>query len=195
MKLVRSITVLAVAAVATPFLVGSSAARAAPTNHTASSDAGVAPAATGPLAKEDRDFLVDAAQGGMLEVELAQLAKKQGASEDVKRFAQRMIDDHRHLNQQLADFARQASLTLPTALDEKHQAKLDKLARLGGDDLDKQYIDNMVSEHEEDVKAFEHQAKDAKDPGLRRLAALALPTLIDHLAGAHQIQNRITGKK
>ncbi len=59
------------------------------------------------MAKEDRDFFEDAAQGGLLEVKLAQHVVKQGASDDVKRFAQRMVDDHTKVNQRLAELARQ----------------------------------------------------------------------------------------
>jgi putative membrane protein len=146
------------------------------------------------LAKEDRDFFEGAAQGGLLEIKLGQLVVKQGASDDVKRFAQRMIDDHTKLNQRLAEVARQEGLSMPQELDKKHQDKLDKLAKLGGPKLDQEYINEMVDEHKDDVKAFEKQAKDGKDPAIKQLAQATLPTLNEHLTMAHQIHDRLYKK-
>ncbi len=49
----------------------------------------------------------------------------------------------------------------------------------------------MVSEHRDDVKAFERQAKEGKDPGLKQFAASTLPTLQEHLTQARQIHERL----
>src|SRR5829696_4713178 len=46
------------------------------------------------LSSHDRDFLMDAAMGGLMEVELGRLAAQQGTSDTVKQFGQRMVDDH-----------------------------------------------------------------------------------------------------
>jgi putative membrane protein len=143
------------------------------------------------LAKEDRQFFDDAAQGGLLEVKLGQLVVKQGATDEVKRFAQRMIDDHTKLNQRLADVGQKEGLSVPQDLDKKHEEKVDKLAQYSGTKLDQEYIGAMISDHEDDVKAFEKQVKEGKDPGLRQLAASALPTLNEHLALARQIEEHI----
>src|SRR5215212_11368376 len=57
------------------------------------------------LSSHDRDFLMDAAMGGLLEVELGRLAAQQGASDTVKQFGQRMVDDHSQANTQLMTLA------------------------------------------------------------------------------------------
>jgi putative membrane protein len=138
-------------------------------------------------AKEDREFFDDAAQGGMLEVKLGQLVVKQGAGDEVKHFAQRMIDDHTKLNQRFTELGGKEGLSTPLELDKNHQDKLDKLGRVSGSKLDLEYMADMVSDHENDAKAFEKEAKDGKDPGLKQLAASALPMIHDHLSQARQI--------
>jgi putative membrane protein len=143
------------------------------------------------LTKEDRQFFDDAAQGGLLEVKLGQLVAKQGGSDEVKRFAQRMVDDHGKVNQRLADLAQKEGLIAPQELDKKHQEQVDKLAQYSGTKLDQEYMGAMVSDHEDDVKAFEKEAKDGKDPGLRQFAASTLPLLNEHLALARQINDHI----
>src|SRR4051812_6135118 len=70
-----------------------------------------APPKAGTLDSADRKFLNDAAMGGLLEVRLGQLATKQAVNEDVKKFGQRMIDDHTKLNGDLTKFAQQKGVT------------------------------------------------------------------------------------
>lgn len=152
---------------------------------------GAAPAGNTQLTKDDREFMDEAAQGGLLEVKLGQLVAKHGASDDVKRFAQKMVDDHTKVNQQLTDLAHQQGVTLPQELDKKHQEKLDKFSQLTGDKLDQEYMSDMIAEHKDDVKAFEKVAKDSKDLALKQLAAGTLPTLNEHLTQARQIYDRI----
>lgn len=144
------------------------------------------------LAKQDSDFFEDAAQGGLLEVRLGQLAVKNATNEEVRKFAQRMIDDHTKVNTQLAQIGHQKKgITVPSALDKKHQKEVDKLAQQTGAKFDRDYMSRMIDDHENDVKAFDKQAKDGKDPDLKQLAAGALPTLQDHLTQAKEIEARL----
>src|SRR5689334_7011023 len=46
--------------------------------------------AMGNMSSQDRDFVMDAAMGGMMEVELGRMAAQQGTSDAVKQFGQRM---------------------------------------------------------------------------------------------------------
>jgi putative membrane protein len=164
-------------------------AAAAPARSAASQHADRVHAAN--LSKEDRDFLNDAAQGGLLEVKLGEVAVKQAGSDDVKKFGQRMIDDHTKVNSRLADIARDAGVILPTELTKKQQDDVTKLSQLAGAKFDKEYMSRMVDDHEHDVKAFEKASKDSKDPALKQFAASTLPTLHEHLTMAKQIDDRI----
>ena len=143
------------------------------------------------LSKEDRDFFDSATQGGLLEIKLGQMVTAKGASDDVKRFAQRMVDDHTKVNQRLADIGQKEGLSMPQELDKKHQDELDKMSQYAGTKLDQEYMDRMVSEHKDDVKAFEKESKDGKDTSMKSFAASTLPTLNEHLALAKQINDRI----
>jgi putative membrane protein len=126
----------------------------------ASTSSGSAPSQQGPaagmLGKQDLDFFEDAAQGGLLEVKLGQLAVKQAASDDVRKFGQRMVDDHGKLNARLMEIGHdRKGVAVPHELDKKHESVVDKLAQLGGAKFDREYMDMMVNDHQSDVKAFE----------------------------------------
>jgi putative membrane protein len=50
--------------------------------------------AKGKPAMADTHFAKEAAQGGMAEVKLGQLAQERGSNDAVKSFGKRMVDDH-----------------------------------------------------------------------------------------------------
>ena len=88
----------------------------------------------------DKMFLHKASEGGYAEVQLGQLAAQKASSDDVKKFGQKMVDDHTALNDQMKPFAEAAGLQPPTKLSSKDQAEYDKLNGLSGDAFDKEYL-------------------------------------------------------
>lgn len=138
------------------------------------------------LGHADRKFVEDAARGGMAEVQLGQLAAQKAQSPDVKKFGQRMVDDHGKANDQLKQIAANKGVELPADLDRSAKREHDKLSKLNGADFDREYMKHMVSDHRKDVKDFEKEAKSAKDADIRNFASSTLPTLQEHLQQAQQ---------
>ncbi|WP_437295125.1 DUF4142 domain-containing protein [Sorangium sp. So ce426] len=143
------------------------------------------------LDESDREFLEEAGQGGLLEVRLGQLAQQRAASPDVKRFAQRMIDDHSAMNKRLAALAQQKGVPVQQELSREHREEVDELSRKTGAAFDRKYMSEMVDDHEDDVEEFEEAAKDAKDADVKRFATTALPLLREHLAMARQVYDKV----
>ena len=133
------------------------------------------------MSSQDHNFVMDAAMGGMMEVELGRVAAQRGSSDAVKQFGQRMVDDHGAANQELMTLAASKGMTLPTALDEKHQQQVTKLSGMSGAEFDRAYSKRMLSDHEKDVKEFERQSTKGGDPEIRAFATKTLPTLQEHL--------------
>jgi len=139
------------------------------------------------LSAADQTFVKKAAQGGMAEVELGKLATQKASSEDVKKFGQRMVDDHTKANDQLKQIAANKGVTLPTDLDSKDQALKDRLSKLDGEKFDQAYMKNMVRDHTKDVSEFRKESTSGKDSDLKSFASQTLPTLEDHLKEAKNI--------
>ena len=133
------------------------------------------------MSSQDRNFLMDAAEGGMMEVELGRIATQNGASDAVKQFGQKMVDDHGQANTELMSIATSKGVTLPTELNEKHRAQVTKLQGMTGADFDREYSKMMLSDHNKDVAEFEKQSTKGTDPDLKAFAAKTLPTLQQHL--------------
>lgn len=143
------------------------------------------------VAQEDLDFAAEAAQGGLMEVRLGELAQQQGKAQAVKDFGERMVQDHGAANDKLKQIAEQKGIELPQDLAEEAQATLEELQQQQGAEFDQAYIDEMVSDHEEDVAAFEDYVENAQDQDLRAFAEETLPTLREHLEMARQTQEQV----
>lgn len=137
--------------------------------------------AMGSLNSQDSNFLMDAAMGGMMEVELGRVAAQKGVSDAVKQFGQKMVDDHSAANTELTSIASGKGITLPATLDEKHQAHVTKLSAMSGAEFDRAYGKMMLSDHTKDVAEFEKQSTKGTDPDLKAFAGKTLPTLQEHL--------------
>jgi len=143
------------------------------------------------VAQEDMDFATEAAQGGLMEVRLGELAQQQAKAQAVKDFGQRMIEDHGAANAKLMQIAEQKGIELPEDLSEEAQGTYDELQQQSGAAFDEAYMDEMVSDHEDDVAAFEDYVENAQDPDLRSFAEETLPTLQEHLDMARQTQEQV----
>ena len=133
------------------------------------------------------DFWTDAAMDGMTEVALGNLALQRAQNESVKQFAQQMVTDHTAANNELTQIASGKNVTLPAAIDAKHQAMVDKLSKLSGADFDREYMKMMVKDHEKAVKMFQDQSQKGTDADAKAFAAKTLPTLQGHLQMARTV--------
>ena len=149
---------------------------------------------SGKLAPADRQFIKKAAEGGLAEVQLGQLATEKADSQDVKQFGQRMVDDHTKANDQLKQVASQKGVTVPDKLSPKDAATKARLEKLSGKAFDRAYMRDMVMDHTKDVSEFRLESKNAKDPDVKNFASQTLPTLQDHLKEAKSIAPK-TGAK
>lgn len=175
---------------------GQSGAAAAQEGHAKQGKkaAGKAAAAAGSQAA-DSTFVKEAASGGMMEVELGRMAANQASNEDVKKFGQRMVDDHSKANNELSALAQKKNITLPTEMGKKEQATRDHLAKLNGAAFDKAYMQHMVTDHTKDVREFDRESKSGKDPDVKAWAGQTLPTLQDHLRNAKQVSSELSGAR
>jgi len=139
----------------------------------------------------DWKFFKEAAQGGMAEVTLGQMAANKAESETVKSFGQQMVTDHGKANQELKDLAVAESVTLPTEMSTDAKALQKKLSSLSGTEFDKTYMEEMLRDHKKDIAAFQEQAQQGKDLEVKNWAEKTLPTLQEHYALAQTTSSKI----
>lgn len=157
----------------------------------ASTDTGANTMSATPVSEDDANWAVEVANAGMTEVELSKVAKEKATTQRLKDFADMMVNDHGQANDQLKQLAATKNITLPANLSDASQKKLDDLNKKTGKDFDKQYMDDMLSDHKGAVDKFQKASNDLKDPELKSFAEQTLPKIQIHLDSI----KAISGKK
>lgn len=140
-------------------------------------------------ATDDQAFVTQAAQGGMAEVELGNVANTQGSSDMVKQFGKRMANDHMKAGAELATAAAADGLTVPTSPSAKQKTTESRMKAMQGARFDKAYANAMIKDHRETVALFEREAKMGSSEKVKAFAQETLPTLNDHLKMAEDLKS------
>jgi putative membrane protein len=127
-------------------------------------------------------FVQQAAAANQFEIESSQLALQKAQNDKLKQFAQRMIDDHTKIADQMKQTLEQAKLPEPPAqLPPEQQALLDKLKNENGAAFDRNYFMDQLSGHRKAVRLIGSYARTGSDPALKKLAANTLPVIREHM--------------
>ena len=144
------------------------------------------------LDPSDRKFMMEAAKGGLMEVDAGNMAQQNAANQRVKDFGAMMVRDHSKANDELKTLASSKGINLPLdSLKSANQKHLDQMQKMQGKAFDSHYVSMMVSDHKKDVSEFEKQSKNAKDPDLKAWASRTLPTLQMHLDSIQAINKTV----
>jgi putative membrane protein len=147
---------------------------------------------------EDRDelqnaseFAVDATTANMLEIELGNLAAERASSQEVRTFAQKMVNDHTQAQERLNAIAQQKNIALPDGLPQDKRDKIEDFREKSGNDFDRDYIDLMVDEHQDNINEYEDAADNLEDNEIKQYANETLPNLREHREEAERIKERL----
>jgi putative membrane protein len=143
--------------------------------------------ATMAVDRVDADFAVEAANGSMIEMQLAALAKTKAVNPRVKEYANRILEDHKKMDSELKRIATAKNITLPQALSDEARNDIDRLNKKEKTEFDRKYMQMMVNDHKKDIDNFEKAAKNCKDPALKRFITESLPVLRKHYDSAREI--------
>lgn len=143
-----------------------------------------------PLKRADRDFMEKAAKASMSEVAISRVAASRTSNPEVRRFAQMMIEDHEAAIEQLTSLAGTYGVSLPAK-----GPRPEKWEKRDAKNFDREYLEQMIDDHENVVKAFEKQAKDGEDAETVAYARKHLPKMQQHLQHAIDLKRTLTDKR
>lgn len=167
---------------------GTGATGMAETSSGQSGTAGATASGATKMSKADSKAIMDMAMVNMAEVEMGKLAQSKSQNQEVKTFAQQMIDDHTKGLAEVQTVAQAKGITLPTELDAKHKAMAAKLAKLEGEKFDREYMKvGGTASHKEALALLNKNEKNAKDSDVKGLATKMKPTVEQHLKAAQQM--------
>jgi putative membrane protein len=143
--------------------------------------------------RADANFLVNAASGAMMEVQLGELAKTNARNQRVKGFGSMMIKDHGEGIEKVKALASSKNITLPDSISRGQQKDIDNLKKKKGTAFDQAYINLMIDDHKKDIKEFDEEATSGTNEAIKSLASDNLKMLHTHLDSATNIQ-KLVGK-
>ena len=139
----------------------------------------------------DQNFIKEVASGGLMEVEMGKYAQQNAMNPRVKSFGAMMVRDHSKANDELKSIATSKNMALPTTMEDKHREMMSDIQKKTGAAFDKEYIKEMVDDHEKDIEKFKKHAEKGVDPDLKTFASKTLPILLMHQDSAKKINDAI----
>ena len=133
--------------------------------------------------KAATDFVQKATIGNMFEVESSKIAVDESKNENIKKFAGMMVEHHSKVDQDLRATIDSSSVdkaNVPSQLDEKHAAKIEKLKATKGAEFDNLYIAEQKTAHEEAVVLYRNYVAHGEDRALSNFATKTLPIIEEH---------------
>jgi putative membrane protein len=139
------------------------------------------------------NFVKTVAISDMFEIQSGQLAAEKAQNDDVQSFGKQMTDDHTETSDDLKELIEdeEIKVELPSKLDDEHQAKLDKLKGLSGNQFDKEYVRMQIDAHQKAVALFESYAAAGENDDLKKWVGDTLPTLKEHLEEAQNLKTAV----
>lgn len=142
--------------------------------------AGAATAQAVKTTAADTDFVRRASSASLTEIALGKLAADQASSDDVKKFAERMVTDHTKANEALGKLAGSKGVQIAVAPEPAQQQEIDRIKGLDGAKFDRAYSDAMIRDHKMATGLYELEAEKGADVEIRDYARGVLPTLKEH---------------
>jgi len=142
------------------------------------------------MSASDMEFATMAAQGGIAEVQMAQLAQQKATGKDIQKYAKQMIKDHTKANNNLMKIAAKKQMTLPTTPNAEQMQMMSQLQQASGAEFDRMYIQMAgIDSHQKMQGLFQSEISGGTDADLKSFASKTLPTVQKHLRMAQEMTN------
>ena len=92
-------------------------------------------------------------------MKLGELAQQKGQSEGIREFGEMLVEDHSKAGKKTAELAKDMGVIPPALPSAEQTQKHDALARLSGEEFDRQFAAEMVKGHQEEIAKYRAQAE------------------------------------
>jgi putative membrane protein len=145
--------------------------------------------------EKDAQFLVNAAEINLEEIQLSQLARQKSKTKIVIYLGKMMEEGHTTLMNELTPLAAKVIVTIPTTATDNAKESLKKLDEKTGKEFDNAYCKLMVDGHTSAVSLFEKASTESADSNIKTWATATLPILRKHLDEAINCQKECEKSK
>lgn len=139
----------------------------------------------------DALFLEQALQMSMTEVKLSEVAVDKTLDQNVKTYAQQMLNEHEQLNTMIKDLAKRSNIEISDKLEDPNKRAVSDIKSDTDANFDRDYITRMLADHTRLVTLFEERSRNATDPQIRLFAQQQLPGMQAHLEQSRRLAQEI----
>jgi len=145
---------------------------------------------------EDAKFVTKAGEINLAEINIGRLAAQRASRQDVRQFANQLVQDHSMNLQQLNQLANRNHWKGAERMDQEHQQLFQKLATMEGQQFDREFVQKMVEGHKKAAEAFKHASENCKNAELKQYATQTLAAIQQHEKEAQRLngQNQNQGQ-
>jgi putative membrane protein len=133
-----------------------------------------------------------------MEMKVGKLAMKKGATDEVRRYGDRLVRDHRFADGKVENMAKAKGITLqtPEPQDEaakkhmqKEQEMAQKLEGMSGREFDRMFLQMMVMGHENAIGMLTQAHAQTNDADLKDMLGKMIPILKQHETVARMLES------
>lgn len=149
-------------------------------------------AESGKVGRADERLMKEIARANLAEISTGKLALEKSQNDQVKSFAQKMIDDHTKALDELKQLAQAKSITLPMEPDRQQKATEKRLSALSGEKFDKQYVEQVGERSQRGThKLLKQASTKAQDADLKNYASKTMGVVESHQQMAEETERNI----
>jgi len=148
--------------------------------------------AKGAFNQTDKRFVTEAANSGVYETQVAQVAEKRAQSPEVKAYAGMLLREHEKSNDALKKLAASKSMTLPRELPHEFRGRVQGFEREDVGSFDREFLQKLgLDDHDKSIELFERAADRATSVELKNFAKAQLPVLRKHRERAQELMEKL----
>lgn len=136
----------------------------------------------------DQKYVVRAVECAIAEVKFADTAVEKTKNPEIKKLAETIKNDHNACLEKFMAQAKTLKLGVVEGLSKDHQEAAANLAKLEGDEFDKEYVRGVIDRHEKLILSSDKQIKDGQVEGISTMSKEALVVMKTHLESARKVQ-------
>jgi putative membrane protein len=132
------------------------------------------------VSREDKEFLKNASELGITEVELGKLAVAKATDPELKALGARLVADCSASNEELVALALKKGVELnlePTATQKQMLAAFETKT---GAEFDKELMEHVRKDHDKGLRLFADAAADTKDADIKAFALQNVSIMKEH---------------
>jgi putative membrane protein len=139
----------------------------------------------------DEEWTTAALQGDLFEVKGGEAAQKQGQSQAVIQFGERLSSDHSAAYAQGSKLAKKLGIEVPTEPTYPEKWELQTVGEMSGGAFDKGYTSLERLDHKQDIEDAKAEIEDGTNKAVVALAKMDLKMYREHLAAVIKAEHEI----